>query len=288
MREFGRHFRPDVIALGHADVIRPETIAAMREDNPSVKVLQWNFDPLFAGDDASSDDNRRRILAKIEVVDATFVTTAGEVPREFAGARRIAGFMPNPVDLAIERGRNFEKTDLPRDVFFAAGFGDDKRFHCGMWRHVDTFCRDIQAALPEAVFSFHGVLGRAHVWGTAYEDALLSCRMGLNMSRRNDIPLYSSDRISHLAGNGLVVLIDRATRYGTLFGEDEFAFYSSEAELFETIARLKRDDAKRRAMAEAGWRRYHALFDSRIVGQYMLDALYGEHDPAKYEWPTLV
>jgi spore maturation protein CgeB len=109
----------------------------------------------------------------------------------------------------------------------------------------------------------------------------------LNVSRHNDVHLYSSDRIAHIVGNGLAVLIERATGYGELFGEDDFAFYGSIEELAEQLGRLVADDAHRRRLAENGWRRYAELFAHTIVTGYMTDVLFGEHDASHYEWPTL-
>lgn len=279
--------RPDVIALGHADVIEPETLHRIRQKVPGIKVLQWNVDSLFEGNEASSEDNRQRLLAKIEVVDATFVTTPGRPLAPFAKSGRIAAFMPNPCDPSVERGRNFEREDLAADLFFVSGTGDQTRFHCGVARHLDTLCQTLQNRLPEVRFSFHGVLGKPHLFGPAFEDTITSCRMGLNLSRRNDLYLYSSDRIAQLAGNGLLVLIDRASGFGDLFGEEELGFYSTEEELIDKIGWFKKDDALARRIAENGWRRYHMLFDSRIVGQYMLDVLLGEHDPKRHPWPSI-
>ena len=276
--------RPDVIALGHADVIRPQTLEKIRAHLRECRVLQWTVDGLF------HPDTMERTKAKLDFVDATFASTGGEYLKPFTAGGRIAGFLPNPADDSIDRLRNFERgaDALPNDVFLACHLGTSPRVHCGIARKPDDLAIAMKMAVPDLNPSFHGILGKPHAFGPAYELALSQTRMGLNFSHRNDLKLYSSDRISHLAGNGLVVLIDRGTGYGELFGEDAFAFYSSEEELFETIARLKRDDAARRAMAEKGWRRYHALFDSEILARYMLDALYGEHEPSKYEWPTLV
>lgn len=280
--------RPEVLALGHADVIRPETVAAIREALPDIKILQWNVDPIFDGDKMAVD-NRGRIRAKQDVVDATFISTAGEGLRQFTdGGRRVVGFLPNPVDPSLERGRNFERETLPHDVFLAIGDGAERRHHVGDWRIPDALAADLKAALPQLSFSMHGVLGLPNIAGPAYEAAILSCAAGLNFSRRNDTYLYSSDRLAHLAGNGLAVHIERATGYGDLFGEDAFASYSSEAELIDNMARLKREPAVRQAIAQAGWRRYFELFDTKIVAQYMLDVVMGTHDPARYAWPTVV
>ena len=58
-------------ALGHADVIEPETLVAIRRDQPSLRVVQWSVDPLF------EPDNLARVRSKLPVVDATLVSTAG-------------------------------------------------------------------------------------------------------------------------------------------------------------------------------------------------------------------
>jgi len=278
--------QPDVVAFGHADVIRPETLATIRRWVPGVKMLQWNVDPIFAGED-DNPDNANRILSKQRLVDATFISTAGPLLAPFAKGGAVVGFLPNPVDASVERGRNFERAHLPHDLFIAIGAGDEKRHHAGHWRVPNDLAAQLQASLPDLSFSLHGVLGTPVVAGVAYEAAILSSAQGLNFSRRNDAYLYSSDRLAHLVGNGLVAHIDRATGYGDLFGEDQFAFYSSEDELTANIARLHRDESARRAMAEAGWRRYFELFDSTTIATYMLDVLMGRHDPSKYAWPTL-
>lgn len=285
--EVAQNMEPDVLAFGHADTISAETISTIRQKLPNVRVLQWNIDPLFEGQEASSDDNRRRIFSKVDVVDATFVTTPGEPLAPIAARCKITGFIPNPSDPAIERLHAEENPSPKDDLFFAAGTGDGTRFHCGVHRHVDTFCREMTEALPGVKFKFAGVLGQPHLFGPAYDRVLAELRMGLNMSRRNDVYLYSSERIAHYAANGLVTFIDRANGYQDFFGEDELAFYSTEAELFEKIARLGKDDAERRRIGAKGRARYHEIFDSEIVGRYMLDAVMGDHDASRYAWPTL-
>lgn len=288
LKDFCAAADPDVLALGHADVITAETIAAIKAAQPRLKILQWNVDPLVTGHHASAEDNRARLRSKMELVDATFVSTPGEPLKEFAAPGRITGFLPNPVDPSFERGRNFELADLPNDVFLAVWIGSERRYHAGDWRVIDEFATEMMSKLPGSRFSLHGVLGQPRAEGPTYERAILSARIGLNISKRNDVHLYSSDRLAHLAGNGLAVCIDRASGYGELIGEDGLVLYSSEGELFETLARLKSDDGLRRKIAEKGWRRYHELFDSAIIGQYMLDALYGRHEPQRFAWPTLV
>jgi hypothetical protein len=286
-----KNFQPDVVAFGHADTISPDTLLAIRSLLPHVKMLQWNVDWMVPTGHALSTDptaanNRKKLLAKQEFLDATFITTAGPVLKELSTSRHTAAFMPNPVDPSIERGRNFEIDTLPYDIFFPSNSADDRRFHAGKWRAMGDFTSDMQKALPELSFLTPGINGMPKVFGPSYQNAICQCRMGLNISRRNDAYLYSSDRLAHLIGNGLAVCIDRATSYADIFSDDEMIFYASEQELFMRLVTLRQNDEERKRIAKNGWQRYGFLFDSRVIGQYMLDVVYGEHNPAKYSWPT--
>lgn len=286
-----RNIKPDVIAFGHADIISAETIISIKNALPNVRLLQWNVDwyvPVShaLSDDPTAENNRQKIFSKRDHLDATFITTAGQALHEISSVGHVGAFLPNPTDASLERGRNFEKTDLLHDLFFASNSSDDRRFHGGEWRSMNDFCRDIKQADPTLECGFYGINGSDKVFGPAYESAITKSRIGLNISRRNDAYLYSSDRLAHMVGNGLAICIDRATGYGDIFSDDEMVFYDTENDLLEKIISLKNDDFKRQDIARKGWEKYTRLFNSTVVAQYMLDVVMGEHNPDKYEWPT--
>ncbi len=276
---FCRHHRPDVLLLGHADVIDAETVAAARDLLPGLRIAQWNVDPLF------EPDNLRRLAGKQAVVDATFVSTAGAPMTALReGGRRVA-FLPNPVDWSIERGRCDLADRLDHDLFYACGHPSrPPRRICGRDWDMEDFFRALLPRLPGVRPLLGGLLGQPHFIGAGYQAALESAVLGLNVSRRPDHYLYSSDRLAQLAGNGLVVLMERATGYGDIFSDDEMGFFTSLDELVALIARLVADPARRRAVAGAGRARYHALFSERAVAARLLDVLFGDADPDQMPW----
>jgi hypothetical protein len=277
-----RNMEPELLLLGHANVVRSRTIAEIRRDLPSMRVLQWNVDWL------SDAANVRHIESKLDVVDATLVSTAGEALRPLARPGKTIGFLPNPVDSSIERGRNFELATLPYDLIFSCGSDSDARFVCGaLWKPGDLFER-LERAIPDLRPLFAGMRGRPALVGARYQRALESAAIGLNVSRRNDIYLYSSDRLAQFCGNGLAVLVDRATGYGDIFSDDEFAFFSTVDELIEKTARLKADVSYRQELARAGWRRYSSLFNERAIAKYIVDVAFGRVRASDYPWPTLL
>ncbi len=276
---FCRHHQPDVLLLGHADVIAADTVQRIRDALPGLLVAQWNVDPLF------EPDNVRRIQGKLAVVDATFVSTAGPPMAALrAGGRRVA-FLPNPADVSIERGRCDLSDTLAHDLFYACGHPSRPlRTICGREWDMEDFIRTLLGRLPGLRPVLGGLLGRPHLVGAGYQAALESCALGLNVSRRPDHFLYSSDRIAQLAGNGLVVLMERATGYGEIFAEDEMGFFSSFDELVARIGELTADPARRRAVATAGRARYLALFNERAVAARLLDILTGASDADEMPW----
>ncbi len=279
--EFCRSVEPELILLGHANTLTAATLADLRRGLPGVRILQYNVDPLFEAENVAA------IRAKIDVVDATLITSAGEALRPFYAPGRVLGFMPNPVDFSIETGRSDERDDLPYDLFYACGNENDPRFVAGRsWTSRDLV-GELGAALPQLHMLTPGVGGAPQLAGAKYQRALESAAIGLNVSKRNDIFLYSSDRLAQLAGNGLAVLIDRATGYETLLAEGEFVYFSSIEELREKIARLTADSAYRRNVAAAGRARYDALFNERIVARYVVDVAFDRCEPKATPWPSL-
>jgi hypothetical protein len=181
--------------------------------------------------------------------------------------------MPNPVDTAIESARNFTQPDLPYDIFFAVSSGKDMRHHCGQWREMNTFCKDLAKAIPNAKLLAPGIDGMPQMFGPPYQRALESCKIGLNISRRNDIYLYSSDRISHMIGNGLAVAIDRASGFEDIFTEDEVIFYSSETELFSKIEFYIKNHEAQKLLAQKGYDKYHSVYNAKNVSLKILNDL---------------
>jgi hypothetical protein len=273
--------RPDLLLLGHADTIAPDTVAALRRAMPSMRVLQWNVDPLF------DRGNLARLLAKLPVVDATLVSTAGDALASLRQRGSRAFFFPNPVDFSVETGQAHEDPAPPFDLFFACGHPSRPPRHlCGRAWDMEALIAALRAAVPGLRPKLAGLCGAPHLAGAPYQAALGACALGLNASRRNDLFLYSSDRLAQMVGSGQVALVERTTGYDTLFSADEMGFFASVDELAGLIRALLADPPRRQAIAAAGRARYHALFNETRIARYVLDVAFETLDPARYEWPT--
>ncbi len=69
------HFKPDLIVLGHADMVSQDVLHSLKKDYSNLKITQWFLDPLNKqGPDYHK--NKKRILDKSDVLDSSFLNTS--------------------------------------------------------------------------------------------------------------------------------------------------------------------------------------------------------------------
>jgi hypothetical protein len=280
-----RNFEPDVIALSSQDILKPETLAGARRILPNVAIFQYYIDPLF---DAS---NFRNAASKADVVDWSFVTTAGPILSRIAGSRSKVAFIPNPVDSSIDVHRCHERTDQPHDVFFAG--------HISKWLHPDDLRGRahelIQERIPGARCAFYGHGGNPSLFGAAFMRALGEAKIGLNFSQRNadakpgpggELYLYSSDRIGLYQGNGLLVFATKSFSLSELYGDDAIVEVEGADDFIDKLRYYVENESARQQVARTGYELGHHEFNERLVSQYMIEATLGLQFSHPYRWPT--
>jgi hypothetical protein len=268
--------RPDLILLHFADHLDAATLAEARRIGRGAILVEINIDPL------PDPKNVRRLTARRDVVDAIFVTTAGEALRPFAGKTTFVAYMPNPVDPAIETGRAFAVETPTYDLILP--LGDDSPRRIGEARRAPSeIVADLRAGSPSLRLASPG-LGAPRLRGYRYMEALGQARMGWALSRHNDQLLYASDRMAHMMGSGLLTLLDRNAGFDRIYAPDEALFYSDFDDLKIKLGQALADDGEARARAERGWRKTWAVFEVGRVFNYILDQLYAESGASHYEW----
>ncbi len=262
---------PDILCMGHSELVLPETLQQVRERFPRMKTFLWFHDPLWA------TEKLGHLHARLPYLDCLFLSTGGKHMGDFKTANNTVGFFPPPVDPSIERHRNFAQSDLPIDLLFCGRANTDASERA-------VFLSSLRERLGDIRFDLNGMFGTPLVFGAAYDRKLRSARMSLNINRRGDFFMYSSARLWQLAGNGLMVLSQAGPGLERLFGPDEVIYFQDLDDLVEQVQRFHGDDAARRRVAEAGWRRAHNSYGVDRVCRYMLETVLGEPHSESYEW----
>jgi len=275
------NYKPDLIILGHADLISADQISELKEDYPNARFGQWFLDPLNKkGPDF--ERNKQRILDKIKVVDSSFLTTSPDVLNFLKNEKSF--YIPNPSDKSFEILNNFNKS-CNVDVFFALSHG----VHRGVLKSGKTddrivFLDKLTQKTPDVKFDLYGIGKVQPIWADHYFKTISNAKMGLNLSRGEAIKYYSSDRITQIVGNGLVCLIDEKTQYRNFFNDKEMVFYKDINQLSEKILELSRDDKKRRSIAKRGKDKYMKYFNSNLVAEYIINKSLEVNNKKKFFW----
>lgn len=277
--EVCNNFRPDVIVLGHAEVIRNQTLAEIKSLYQPI-VIEYDIDLLHA-------DNLKKVAARNEVIDFYFVGTGGKVLGALADRGARYAFIPNPVDRSIEYIENHRRADLPVEVFFAGQLS-----HMVDSSDLRTQIAALPQDLPAVKFGFYN-----GVWGNAYLKLVEQAAMGLSISvglkdaRAGDGSyhyLYSSDRISQYLGNGLLTFVEKRFCLSDLYGPDCVVEVEDYEDLKDKITFFSQRNDLRMQQAAASHRLVHEEFNERLVTQYMLETATGATHSHPYRWPTEV
>lgn len=280
-----KNFQPEFILLVHADIITAESLAEAKK-MLGVKIAQFNVDPIFR------DHNMAMIRNKLDVVDATFITTAGAELKRFSNKNGFVAFTPNPVDSSIEWPKCYENAESAHDVFWAL-------------RPTKTVnLNDPRIGYPLFIeqsgkvdIKYYGMNGAPTLMNAEYYKRIAECKMGLNISvvgeiggvdyaRKEELYLYSSDRIAQYMGSGLLVFTTRDNSLEEVFAENQEAvFFDSKEELLDKIIYYKNNDDLRKKIATAGYEKSHKYLNEKLTTQYILESTLGL-PLSNYIWPV--
>ena len=276
------NYKPDIIVMGHADLISPQMLSELKDEYPQLKIAQWFLDPLnkFGPD---YEKNKKRILDKSKFIDANFITTSPDVLK-FLPKKVKNYFIPNPSDPSFETLNNFNK-DCSIDVFFALSHG----VHRGILKSRTTddreiFIKKLIDSSKNVKFDIYGVNKVQPIWADQYFKTISNSKMGLNLSRGTPIKYYSSDRITQIIGNGLVTLIDEKTNYQDFFSKNEMIFYKDISDLTEKIIHISKDDKLRKEIGKKGKLKYTKYFNSTLVAKFIIEKTLDLNHKNNYLW----
>jgi glycosyltransferase involved in cell wall biosynthesis len=271
------NYVPDIIILGHADLIKLETLRYIKKNYPNIKMAQWFLDRM----DSHWLTNKKRFLDKIELMDASFCTTD---PKSLKLNKKLnIFFLPNPVDQSFETLKNYNNKFFNNDVFFAMSHGVHRGIlKKGKFDQRENFINSLIKKTPNIRFDLYGMNNIQPIWADDYLLAISQSKIGLNLSQGKSAKYYSSDRFSQLIGNGLLVMIDEKTKIGNFFDRDEIVLYKNLSDLSEKIVKYSNDNLLRNKIAKKGRDKYFKYFNSTIIADFILSKSFNQKK--NYYW----
>ena len=275
------NYLPDIIVLGHADLINYNSLEFIKNNYPKIKICQWFLDRM----DTDWKNNLSRFKDKMPLMDSNFCTTD---PKTLKLSSKIPiHYMPNPVDHSFEKLENYKKNYLNKDVFFAMSHGVHRGIlKRGKFDQREDFITKLQELLPNVKFDLYGMKNSQPIWADNFVNAISKNKIGLNLSQGKPLKYYSSDRFSQLIGNGLLVCIDEKTKFSDFLNKNEIVTYKNVNDLAKKIKKYLNNDKLRKKIAKNGREKYFKYFNSTIIADFIIHKTYISNK--KFYWESKI
>ncbi len=261
-----KNFSPHILVIGHVFNIDQSIFRYCREKN--IKIVSWYIDSISP--EFLKNNSKINFFRNLEFVDYCFLTSSPKIFKSHKFFEKLK-FIPNPVDDSIDNYKNYNNTKLEYDIFVAISHGQNREIlKKGKSDEREDFINDLIIDLPESKFAQFGINNFEPVWGSNYYYYLSKSKMALNISRGIYQNKYSSDRISSLIGNGLLVFINKKTDFKNILSSSEVIYYSNKKDLINKIKYYSNNEKLRQKIAKAGRNKYHKLMSNTVISKYIM------------------
>ena len=117
--EISKNYKPDLILLGHINILKRNTMEIFKEDNR--KIALW-YEDHIADYGPNWKNNLNLIEQNHDLIDKYFITTHPSVIKTKINKSKL-NFLPIPVDRNIENLKIYENKHRYKDLFFALSHG---------------------------------------------------------------------------------------------------------------------------------------------------------------------
>jgi glycosyltransferase involved in cell wall biosynthesis len=277
-----KNFSPHLIVVGHVFNISDVVFNYCKENN--IKICSWFIDSVSP--EFLKDNTKSNFLRNLEFVDYCFLTSSPKIFKKNMNYKKLK-FIPNPVDSAIDHYKNYKNNHNEYDIFVAISHGQNRGIlKKGKSDEREKFINEIISDLPQFKFAQFGLNNFEPVWGSNYYHYLSKTKIGLNISRGKYQNKYSSDRISSLIGNGLLVFINQNTNFQNVLTKKDVVYYKNKKDLIQKLKYYNTNNKERIKIAKSGYEKYHKHMSNIVVSNYILSCV-GLDNKKKPFWHSI-
>ena len=265
-----KNFSPHLVLIGHVYNISDVIFEYCKNNN--IKICSWYIDSISP--EFLKEDTKKKFFHNLARVDNCFITSSPELLKKKFYYHKLR-FIPNPVDSSIDNFKNFKNhKDMKFDMFVAISHGQNRGIlKKGKSDEREKFINELINDLPQLKFAQFGLNNFEPIWGSNYYHYLSKTKMALNISRGKYQNKYSSDRISSLIGNGLLVFLNEKTKFHKILTRKEVVYFKNKNDLLRKINFYNENSVERIKIAKAGYLKYHNFMSNRIISKYIMSCV---------------
>ena len=237
-----KNFAPDVVLFGHVYTIDQKIFNYCKSNN--IVTSNWFIDSISK--EFLNGKKKQNYFNLVKNVDRSFLTSSPEIFKKYNFIKNSTLYLILLINLLtiLEIMMN----QILSMTFFAISHGQNRAIlkKGKTDEREDAFNYLIKKLNKYKVGAF-GINNVEPIWGSNFFYHLSKSKIGLNISRGDYQKLYSSDRISSLIGNGLLVFLERKTKLNTMFKDKkEVIFFNNKEDLLKKIIYYLENDKIRR------------------------------------------
>lgn len=248
------NIKPDLLLLGHSELIEDKTLLKIKELLPNIKIAMWWVDWVF---------NLKNISSRLKIIDNFFITSDPDELKRMNVEKEIikkCEYMPNFCDSSIDTFKAYEQENHKYDLLFIGRYDKER----------EGFINFVKETFSNLNLGLFGLDKGSVVSGNDYFKAISSSKIGINYNRNNDISMYSSDRIIHLMANGVLVFSPKIPNLDKIFADNEIVYFESNKDFKEKADYYLSNPEERKKIAKKGWKKAHSSFNEKVISNNIL------------------
>ena len=289
IEEICENYKPDIVIMGHNNVLSSNTVEKIKSKYKS-KIILWYEDALSKKALGPSwESNLNLIETNSDLIDCYFTTTHPTNIIDTKIRREKLNFLPMLVDQNIENNNFFNYKNKFKDLFFGLSHGvnfgklkknkfDEREIFLN-----NLFDYNVKKNL-NIKFNILGINNENPKWNYDFYNEVIKCKMALNLTRGKPIKYSTSNRIAALVANGIYTFVNIKTKFNDLFDENEMGFYKTADDLMNKIYALKSNNKKIIQYSKNGAKKYFQLFNNKKITKYIIDRTYNLKDDKTQIW----
>lgn len=259
------NMQADLLLLGHSELVYTHTLKRIKESFPHIKIAMWWVDWLKDVD---------TIVNRLPYLDVIFTTTGvSESTKVIKGTKTTVVYFPNMCDKSIDTYKAF-KGKTVYDIFYAGRYDNERKDLVNKLKTLSTRYKVGLFGLDKASI----------LLGSKYIATIGESKVAINYSRKNNISLYSSDRIIQLIANGTLVFTPKVPDFEKLFTSKEVIYFDDLDDLEDKLNYYLLNENARIKIAKEGYNKAHSLYDSKTVTKFMIETIFNIAYSKRYGW----
>ncbi|WP_419769426.1 MAG: glycosyltransferase family protein [Candidatus Marinarcus sp.] len=273
------NINPELLLLGKAEMIYPETLEKIKRKLPNIKIVKWFVDFLKT--------EKSAFFEQFQFIDAFFQTTATELyelSRKYKNT--VFSYLPNISDPSIDR-----KIDRRKEydvLYIARDYKADVRTEFA--NLLKDFCEKENINLR-----IYGSLGNPTIFGNNYQEEISKSKIAINFNREDKLDDYnrtkilgSSDRMNHFLGSGTCTFSPHIISMDKLYKKDkEVIYFNNIEECFKKLKYYLKDN-RFENVGLSGQKKAYSMANAKRVSQFIVDVSFQKELSEKYEWEDYI